>query len=213
MQENKKRFIELAIKYQVLRFGEFTLKSGRISPYFFNAGLFNSGYALAELGSCYAQAIIENDINYDVLFGPAYKGIPLVAAIAYALSKNHDIDKPYAFNRKEAKDHGEGGLIVGAELSGRILIVDDVITAGTAIREAVDIIQAEGAKTSAVLIALDRQEKGRGELSAIQEVNRDYGIDVFSIITMADLIDYLAGQSSFGQHLAAMEDYRSQYGI
>ncbi len=213
MQENKKRFIELAIRYQVLRFGEFTLKSGRISPYFFNAGLFNSGYALSELGSCYAQTIIENNINYDVLFGPAYKGIPLVSAIAYALSVNHGIDKPYAFNRKEAKDHGEGGLIVGAELNGNILIVDDVITAGTAIREAVEIIQAAGASTSAVLIALDRQEKGKSELSAIQEVNRDYGIDVFSIITMADLIDYLLGDDSLAQHLAAMEDYRSQYGI
>jgi len=213
MQENKKRFIELAIKYQVLKFGEFTLKSGRISPYFFNAGLFNSGYALAELGSCYAQAIIDNDINYDILFGPAYKGIPLVAAIAYALSVNHDIDKPYAFNRKEAKDHGEGGLIVGAELNGNVLIVDDVITAGTAIREAVDIIKVEGATTSAVLIALDRQEKGRSELSAIQEVNRDYGVDVFSIITMADLIDYLAGDDSFGDHLEAMKEYRREYGI
>ena len=213
MQENKRSFIELDIKYQVLRFGEFTLKSGRVSPYFFNAGLFNSGYALAELGSCYAQTIIENDIDYDVLFGPAYKGIPLVAAIAYALSVNHDIDKPYAFNRKEAKDHGEGGLIVGAELNGKVLIVDDVITAGTAIREAVDIIQAEGAITSAVLIALDRQEKGQGELSAIQEVRHDYGIEVFSIITMADLIDYLAGESSFGQDLVAMEGYRSQYGV
>jgi len=213
MQENKKRFIELAIKYEVLRFGEFTLKSGRISPYFFNAGLFNSGYALAELGSCYAQTIIDENIDYDVLFGPAYKGIPLVSAIAYALSINHGIDKPYAFNRKEAKDHGEGGLIVGAELNGNVLIVDDVITAGTAIREAVDIIQAEGAKTSAVLIALDRQEKGKSELSAIQEVNRDYGIDVFSIITMADLIDYLEGDSSYGQHLDAMRDYRREYGI
>ena len=213
MQENKKRFIELAIKYQVLKFGEFTLKSGRVSPYFFNAGLFNSGYALAELGSCYAQTIIENNINYDVLFGPAYKGIPLVAATAYALSVNHNIDKPYAFNRKETKDHGEGGLIVGAKLTGNILIVDDVITAGTAIREAVDIIQAEGAMTSAVLIALDRQEKGKSELSAIQEVNRDYGIDVFSIITLADLIEYLAVDSSFAQHLAAMQAYRRQYGI
>lgn len=213
MQENKKRFIELAIKYQVLRFGEFTLKSGRISPYFFNAGLFNSGYALAELGSCYAQTIIDNDINYDVMFGPAYKGIPLVSAIVYALSVNHGIDKPYAFNRKEAKDHGEGGLIVGAELSGNVLIVDDVITAGTAIREAVDIIKAEGATTSAVLIALDRQEKGKSDLSAIQEVNRDYGIDVFSIITMADLIDYLAGDDSFSQYLDAMQAYRSKYGI
>ena len=213
MQENKKRFIELAIKYQVLRFGEFTLKSGRVSPYFFNAGLFNSGYALAELGSCYAQANIENKIDYDVLFGPAYKGIPLVAAIAYALSVNHDIDKAYAFNRKEAKSHGEGGSIVGAELTGNVLIVDDVITAGTAIREAVDIIQAEGATTSAVLIALDRQEKGKGDLSAIQEVNRDYGIDVFSIITMADLIDYLATDDSFTEHLVAMRAYRSEYGI
>jgi len=213
MQENKKRFIDLAIKYQVLRFGEFTLKSGRTSPYFFNAGLFNSGYALAELGRCYAQAIIENNINYDVLFGPAYKGIPLVAAIAYALSAEHDIDKPYSFNRKEAKGHGEGGLIVGADLSGDVLIVDDVITAGTAIREAVDIIKTEGASTSAVLIALDRQEKGKGELSAIQEVNRDYGIEVFSIITMIDLIDYLSGDDSFGEHLEAMEAYRRQYGV
>ena len=213
MQQNKKRFIELAIKYQVLRFGEFTLKSGRVSPYFFNAGLFNSGYALAELGSCYAQAILENKIDYDVLFGPAYKGIPLVAAIAYALSVNHDIDKAYAFNRKEAKSHGEGGSIVGAELDGNVLIVDDVITAGTAIREAVDIIKAQGATTSAVLIALDRQEKGKGELSAIQEVNRDYGIDVFSIITMADLIDYLEGDEAFGGHLEAMKNYRSEYGV
>ncbi len=213
MQENKKRFIELAIKYQVLRFGEFTLKSGRISPYFFNAGLFNSGYALAELGSCYAQTIIENEIDYDVLFGPAYKGIPLVSAIVYALSVNHNIDKPYAFNRKEAKDHGEGGLIVGAELNGKVLIVDDVITAGTAIREAVDIIHDAGATTSSVLIALDRQEKGKSELSAIQEVHRDYGIDVFSIITLGDLIDYLAVGDSFAGHLDAMKEYRKQYGI
>ena len=213
MQDNKKRFIDLAIKYQVLRFGEFALKSGRISPYFFNAGLFNSGYALVELGSCYAQTILDHNIDYDVLFGPAYKGIPLASAIVYALSANHGIDKPYAFNRKEAKDHGEGGLIVGAELSGNVLIVDDVITAGTAIREAVDIIKAEGATTTAVLIALDRQEKGQAELSAIQEVNRDYGIDVFSIITMTDLIDYLATDASFAQYLAAMQDYRRQYGV
>lgn len=213
MQDNKKRFIDLAIKYQVLRFGEFTLKSGRISPYFFNAGLFNSGYALVELGGCYAQAILDNNIDYDVLFGPAYKGIPLATAIVYALSANHGIDKPYAFNRKEAKDHGEGGLIVGAELSGNVLIVDDVITAGTAIREAVDIINAEGATTTAVLIALDRQEKGKGELSAIQEVNRDFGIDVFSIITMTDLIDYMATEVSFSQYLDAMQDYRQQYGV
>ncbi|VAW55165.1 Orotate phosphoribosyltransferase [hydrothermal vent metagenome] len=213
MQENKKRFIELAIKYKVLKFGEFTLKSSRISPYFFNAGLFNSGYALAELGSCYAQTIIENHINYDVMFGPAYKGIPLVSAIVYALSVNHNIDKSYAFNRKEAKDHGEGGLIVGAKLNGNVLIVDDVITAGTAIREAVDIIKAEGAKTSAVLIALDRQEKGKSELSAIQEVKRDYNVEVFSIITLADLIDYLAEDREFSEHLEKMKNYRQKYGV
>ncbi len=213
MQDNKKRFIELAIKYQVLKFGEFTLKSGRISPYFFNAGLFNSGYALAELGSCYAQAIIDENIKYDVMFGPAYKGIPLVSAIVFALSVNHGIDKPYAFNRKEAKDHGEGGLIVGAELSGDVLIVDDVITAGTAIREAVDIIKAEGAATSAVLIALDRQEKGKSELSAIQEVHRDYGIEVFSIITLVDLIDYLEGDDLFGGFVGVMREYREKYGV
>ncbi len=220
MHENKKRFIELALRYQVLRFGEFTLKSGRISPYFFNAGLFNSGYALAELGSCYAQAIIDNGIEYDVLFGPAYKGIPLVSAIAYALSVNHNIDKPYAFNRKEAKNHGEGGLIVGAELNGNVLIVDDVITAGTAIREAVEIIQSADAVTTAVLIALDRQEKGKSDLSATQEVHRDFGIDVFSIISMADLIEYLAADQTadqaadqaFDQHLKSMQEYRDQYG-
>jgi len=213
MQQNKKRFIDLAIKYQVLKFGEFTLKSGRISPYFFNAGLFNSGYALAELGSCYAQTIIDQAIDYDILFGPAYKGIPLVSAIVYALSVNHNIDKAYAFNRKEAKDHGEGGQIVGAELQGRVLIVDDVITAGTAIREAVELIQAEGAKASAVLIALDRQEKGKSALSAIQEVKRDYNIEVSSIITLTDLIDYLAGDDAFAEQLASMQAYRSQYGI
>lgn len=213
MQDNKKRFIELAIKCKVLRFGEFTLKSGRISPYFFNAGLFNTGSALAELGKCYAQTIIENDLSFDVIFGPAYKGIPLVSAIACALAVEHNIDKPYAFNRKEAKDHGEGGLIVGAALSGDVLIVDDVITAGTAIREAVDIIQAQSAQTSAVLIALDRQERGKGELSAIQEVKRDFAIDVYSIITMADLIDYLSTQAHYQDYLALMQAYREQYGI
>jgi len=213
MQENKKRFIELALRYQVLRFGEFTLKSGRISPYFFNAGLFNSGYALQELGSCYAQAIIDSNIHYDVIFGPAYKGIPLVAAISYALSANHGIDKPYAFNRKEAKDHGEGGNIVGSELHGNVLIVDDVITAGTAIREAVDIINAEDAVTCAVMIALDRQEKGKSDLSAIQEVKRDFDIDVFSIITMTDLIDYLSMDGSMAEYLEAMKAYREQYGV
>jgi orotate phosphoribosyltransferase len=213
MQAYKREFIDLALELGVLRFGEFTLKSGRVSPYFFNAGLFNTGYALAELGSCYAQAIIDNDINYDVIFGPAYKGIPLVAAIAYALSANHGIDKPYAFNRKEAKDHGEGGNIVGAELKGNVLIVDDVITAGTAIREAVEIIDANGAATCAVMIALDRQERGKSALSAIQEVNRDFGINVFSIITLSDLIEYLSMDESFAEHLEAMKAYRRDYGI
>ncbi len=213
MQENKKRFIELAIRCDVLRFGKFTLKSGRISPYFFNAGLFNTGSALAALGQCYAQSIVENGISYDVIFGPAYKGIPLVSVIAYALAVDHQIDKPYAFNRKEAKDHGEGGMIVGADLHGDVLIVDDVITAGTAIREAVDIIQSESANTSAVLIALDRQEKGTGDLSAIQEVKKDFGIDVFSIITMADLIDYLGMDDSNKEHLAMMKEYRDAYGV
>ena len=210
---NKNQFIEFVMQTGVLKLGEFTLKSGRISPYFFNAGLFNTGGQLSTLAKGYAGAIAESNFKFDVLFGPAYKGIPLAATTSVSLANDFNIDKPYAFNRKEAKDHGEGGLIVGAELSGNVLIVDDVITAGTAIREAVDIIQTEGAKTSAVLIALDRQEKGQSELSAIQEVNRDYGVDVFSIITMADLIDYLAGDDSFGEYLDAMKTYRSQYGI
>jgi orotate phosphoribosyltransferase len=212
-QDNKTRFIQLAINNNVLRFGEFTLKSGRTSPYFFNAGLFNTGKALAELGACYAQVIVERALDFDVLFGPAYKGIPLVSAIAVALSIEHAIDKPYAFNRKEAKDHGEGGSIVGADVHGSVLIVDDVITAGTAIREAVDIIAAEGGKTSAILIALDRQERGRGELSAIQEVQKDFGVSVHSIITMADLIAYIETDEKYSQYLDAMQAYRDQYGI
>ncbi|UCB55877.1 MAG: orotate phosphoribosyltransferase [Thiotrichales bacterium] len=212
-QDNKTRFIQLAIENDVLRFGEFTLKSGRISPYFFNAGLFNTGKALAELGSCYAQCIVEQQLDFDVLFGPAYKGIPLVAAIAVALSIEHGTDKPYAFNRKEAKDHGEGGSIVGAKVQGRVLIVDDVITAGTAIREAVEIIAAEGGRTSSILIALDRQEKGREALSAIQEVQRDYAVSVHSIITMEDLIAYIQTDKNYSQHLDAMQAYRDQYGI
>lgn len=213
MQDYKKHFIRLAIQYQVLRFGEFTLKSGRISPYFFNAGLFNTGHALSELGKSYASALVDQKQEYDVLFGPAYKGIPLVSTLAVALSVDHGIDKPYAFNRKEAKDHGEGGSIVGSELEGKVLIVDDVITAGTAIREAVDIIKAQGGETSAVLIALDRQEKGKAEKSAIQEVQDDYGIPVSSIITMTDLIDYLETDEQFKNHLAAMKAYRAEYGV
>ena len=213
MQAYKKQFIQLAIENQVLRFGEFTLKSGRVSPYFFNAGLFNTGRALADLGKSYAAALVEKNLNYDVLFGPAYKGIPLVSTLAVALSVDHGIDKPYAFNRKEAKDHGEGGSIVGAALEGKVLIVDDVITAGTAIREAVDIIRSEGGEASAVLIALDRQEKGKAEKSAIQEVQEDYGIPVSSIITMTDLIDYLETDDRFKDHLVAMKAYRDEYGV
>ena len=212
-EDNRTRFIRLALENDVLRFGTFTLKSGRTSPYFFNAGLFNTGRALAELGACYASVIVEQQIEYDVLFGPAYKGIPLVAAIAVALSSEHGIDKPFAFNRKEAKDHGEGGSIVGADVQGRVLIVDDVITAGTAIREAVDIIAAEGGSAAAILIALDRQERGRTELSAIQEVQRDFGVAVHSIITMQDLIAYIETDSEYSQHLDAMRAYRDEYGI
>jgi len=213
MQSYKKQFIELAIKSQVLKFGKFTLKSGRISPYFFNAGLFNTGQALADLGSCYAQALIESGIEYDVLFGPAYKGIPLVSVLASSLAIHHQLDKPYAFNRKEAKDHGEGGVIVGAELKGKVLIVDDVITAGTAIREAVDIIHESGAECCAVLIALDRQEKGQAEKSAVQEVQDDYGISVQSIITLSDLIDYLEAEAQYRVQLHSMREYRDEYGV
>ena len=213
LQDYKNRFIQLAIKHEVLRFGEFTLKSGRISPYFFNAGLFNTGGALAELGACYAQVIVDQALAYDVLFGPAYKGIPLVSSIAVALASEHGIDKPFAFNRKEAKGHGEGGQIVGAAVHGKVLIVDDVITAGTAIREAVDIIGAQGGTPVAILIALDRQEQGRGALSAIQEVQRDFGVSVHSIITMADLIEYIQADDKYTQHLAAMQAYREQYGV
>ncbi len=213
MQENKRRFIELALANDVLRFGEFTLKSGRVSPYFFNAGLFNTGAALAELGACYAQAIVDHGLQYDVMFGPAYKGIPLVSAITVALSIHHNIDKPYAFNRKEAKDHGEGGNIVGAEIHGQVLIVDDVITAGTAIREAIDIISAEGGQAAGIMIALDRQEKGQGEQSAIEEVQAEFGVTVHSIITMDDLITYIQSDENYSQYLDAMQQYRDQYGV
>jgi orotate phosphoribosyltransferase len=187
MQDYQTEFLNFALEKGVLRFGEFTLKSGRISPYFFNAGLFNSGSALARLGRFYAQAIVDSGIKFDVLYGPAYKGIPLAAVTAAALYDHHQIDIPYAFNRKEAKSHGEGGSIVGHALEGQILIIDDVITAGTAIRESMDIIEAEGAKPAGVVIALDRQEKGKGDKSAIQEVEQDYGIPVASKTLSASL--------------------------
>ena len=214
MQAYQRQFIELAMNNNVLRFGEFTLKSGRISPYFFNAGLFNSGKALAELGRCYAQAIIDSGIEYDVLFGPAYKGIPVAAVTVMALAIEHRQNIPYAFNRKEAKAHGEGGNIVGASLEGkRVLIIDDVITAGTAIREAVDIIKAEKAEAVGVLIALDRQEKGQGQMSAVQEVERDFGIKVSNIVTMENLISYLSEDDSQADTLKLMTSYREQFGI
>jgi orotate phosphoribosyltransferase len=213
MQANQTRFIELALEFDVLKFGEFKLKSGRISPYFFNAGLFNTGKALAELGQCYAQAIIDSGIEYDVLFGPAYKGIPLVAVTAMALYEQHGVDAPFAFNRKEKKDHGEGGVIVGSPLQGRVLILDDVITAGTAIRESIDMIQAAEAQAIGVMIALDRQEKGQGERSAVQEIEQDYGMQVASIIGMEHLIQYLENQSDQQAMLQAMRAYRENYGI
>lgn len=213
MREYQQEFIEFALQREVLRFGEFTLKSGRVSPYFFNAGLFNSGRALARLGRYYAQTIVDSGIQFDVLFGPAYKGIPLAAATAVALAEQHDLDVPYAFNRKEAKAHGEGGNIVGAPLAGKVLIIDDVITAGTAIGEAMAIIEANGAVPAGVVIALDRQEKGKGELSAIQEVENNYGIPVHSIIQLELLIEYLSKQSGMQDKLEAVKAYRNQYGI
>jgi len=213
MKDYQKDFIEFALKNDVLRFGEFTLKSGRVSPYFFNAGLFNSGEALAKLGQYYAAAIKESGVKFDVLFGPAYKGIPLATTCAVALYEHQNTNIPYSFNRKEAKAHGEGGNIVGAALEGDILIIDDVITAGTAIRESMDIIAAANAKPAGVIIALDRQEKGTGELSAIQEVEQDYSIPVLSIIKLEHLITYLKGNAEFGEYLDKVTAYRDQYGI
>ncbi|SDT07108.1 orotate phosphoribosyltransferase [Pseudomonas oryzae] len=213
MQAYQREFIRFAIERGVLRFGEFTLKSGRTSPYFFNAGLFNSGLALARLGRFYAEAVQASGIDFDVLFGPAYKGIPLASATAIALAEQHGRDLPWCFNRKEAKDHGEGGSLVGAPLAGRALIVDDVITAGTAIREVMQIIQAQGARAAGVLIALNREERGQGELSAIQEVERDFGIPVVSIVSLSQVLDYLAQDPELNKHLPAVEAYRAQYGI
>ncbi|MDD1966316.1 orotate phosphoribosyltransferase [Pseudomonas sp. NPDC090203] len=213
MHAYQRDFIRFAIDRGVLRFGEFTLKSGRTSPYFFNAGLFNSGSALAQLGKFYAAAVVESGISFDVLFGPAYKGIPLAATTAVALADRHDIDTPWCFNRKEAKDHGEGGSLVGAALAGNVLIIDDVITAGTAIREVMQIIKAQGANAAGVLIALNRQERGNGELSAIQEVERDFGIPVVSIVSLNQVLEFLADDPQLKQHLPAVEAYRAQYGI
>ncbi|GGZ07597.1 orotate phosphoribosyltransferase [Shewanella fodinae] len=213
MKAYQREFIEFALQRNVLRFGEFTLKSGRKSPYFFNAGLFNTGGDLARLGRFYAAALVDSDIEYDLLFGPAYKGIPIATTTAVALAEHHGIDIPYCFNRKEKKDHGEGGNLVGSDLKGRVMLVDDVITAGTAIRESMEIIQANSAMLAGVLIALDRQEKGRGELSAIQEVERDFGCHIVAIIKLADLIAYLSEKLGMEGELAAVQAYRQQYGI
>ncbi|WP_028869269.1 orotate phosphoribosyltransferase [Psychromonas arctica] len=213
MKDYQKEFIEFAIEKQVLKFGEFTLKSGRISPYFFNAGLFNSGRDLARLGRFYAAALQDSGIAYDLLFGPAYKGIPIATTTAVALSNDYDLDVPYCFNRKEAKTHGEGGSLVGSELTGKIMLVDDVITAGTAIRESMDIINANNAQLAGVLIALDRQEKGKAELSAIQEVERDYDAKVISIVQLTDVVSYLETLPEMQQHLQSVKAYRAKYGI
>lgn len=212
MQVFQKQFIELAIAQKALCFGEFELKSGRISPYFFNAGLFDSGSALAQLGRCYASAIVEAKLEFDLLFGPAYKGIPLASTAAVALADHHQMDVPYAFNRKEAKEHGEGGSLVGAPVKGRVLIIDDVITAGTAIREVVELITAAGAEVAGVVIGLNRQERGKGRLSAIQEVERDFGIPVISIINLAQVVGYLEEQGDMSA-VARVDAYRSQYGV
>lgn len=206
-------FIQFAIASQVLRFGQFTLKSGRISPYFFNAGLFNTGAALAELGRFYARAVLASGLQFDMVYGPAYKGIPLAAALAIALADQHDRDVPFAFNRKEAKDHGEGGVIVGAPLQGRVLVIDDVISAGTSVRESAELIAAAGANLAGVTIALDRQERGQGSSSATQEVERNYGVPVVSIANLNALLRYLAEQGDQQAHLAAVQDYRRRYGV
>ncbi len=212
MHAYQREFLEFAIAENVLRFGNFTLKSGRQSPYFFNVGLFNTGQALAQLGRFYAIAIQRSGIDFNVLFGPAYKGIPLATAAAIALADHHHRHIPYCFNRKEVKDHGEGGNIVGAPLTGKALIIDDVISAGTAIREAVQIIQTEGAQLAGVIVALNRQEKGQTELSAIEEVKQTYGVPVINIVSLDDLVSYLEQQPDKQEILTAIQAYREQYG-
>jgi len=213
MRAYKREFLDLALELGVLRFGEFTLKSGRVSPYFFNAGLFSSGYAAAKLGRYYATAIAESEVEFDMLFGPAYKGIPLATLAAAALAEHHDIDVPYAFNRKEAKAHGEGGSIVGAPLAGKVLIVDDVITAGTAVREAQEIITSTGAEVAGLVISLDRQEVGKDSRSAVQELEQTLRIPVISIVKLEDVIDMLEESTEYGDFLQPVSEYRRKYGV
>ena len=215
MQAYQQQFIEFVIANNILKFGEFTLKSGRQSPYFFNAGLFNTGAKLSFLGKCYASTVVNSNMQFDVMLGPAYKGIPLVSATAVALFNDHAVDKPYCYNRKEIKDHGEGGLIVGAELSGRVLLVDDVITAGTAIGEAVEIINNAGASLAGIVVAMDRQEKGKGELSTIQEISQTHDVPIACIVNLQDIIAYLIEQQdeAVTDHLASINAYREEFGI
>ena len=213
MEQYKRDFIEFALSRNVLKFGEFTLKSGRKSPYFFNAGLFNTGADLARLGEFYAAAIQASAVNFDVVFGPAYKGIPIGTSVSVALFNRYGIDKPVCFNRKEVKDHGEGGNLIGSPLQGKILLVDDVITAGTAIRESMELISANKAELAAVLIAINRKERGKGELSAIQEVERDYQCQVLSIIDLDDLMQFIEQDPRYSSHLPEMRAYRAEFGV
>jgi len=213
MQDYQRDFLNFAVEKEVLRFGEFTLKSGRLSPYFFNTGLFNTGASLAQLGRYYARTIVDSGIEFDVLYGPAYKGIPLAAVTSAALYDEHQRDVAYAFNRKEAKDHGEGGVIVGHPLQGKVLIIDDVISAGTSVRESVDIIRQENAEPAGVVIALDRQERGQGDKSAVQEVQQDLGIPVAAIARLQHLIEFIEASAQFRQWLTPISSYRRQYGI
>ena len=213
MHEYQREFIEFAIRNQVLRFGEFMLKSGRISPYFFNSGLFNSGASIARLGRYYAETVMRSKLNFDILFGPAYKGIPLAVSTAVAIAEHHGRDVPYAFNRKEVKDHGEGGIVVGAALRGRVLIVDDVISAGTSVSESIQLIRTAGAVPAGVVVALDRQERGLGSLSAIQEVQHRHGIPVLSIINLDQIINCITGMNDMNDALLRIQSYRGQYGV
>ncbi|OOF78064.1 orotate phosphoribosyltransferase [Rodentibacter caecimuris] len=213
MEQYKRDFIEFALSRNVLKFGEFTLKSGRKSPYFFNAGLFNTGADLARLGEFYTAAVQASAVDFDVIFGPAYKGIPIGTTVSVALFNRYNIDKPVCFNRKETKDHGEGGNLIGSPLQGKILLVDDVITAGTAIRESMQLIQANNAELAAVLIALNRKERGKGKLSAIQEVERDYQCRVLSIIDLDDLMQFIEQDPQYHDHLPTMRAYRAEFGV